>query len=206
MRPEIIAGPIWRARRLAKVRALMGSWLAPPRPPLPWGASSCAKAERETHNRSGNSFMVGVYRMAPPGTEPRALASGPPAAATSRPLADARGRAAGRGEGAQWRSSVHRNERTSAGPSGIINSNSYGQTNLDATHQRASRGAAGAHTGPATGNHHAATARQRARRQPAASAGDQGTGAGGAEPARSGISGRRDRHDAAQRGQRSREL
>ena len=35
--------------------------------------------------------MVGVYRMLPPGTEPRVSASGPPAATTSRPLADARG-------------------------------------------------------------------------------------------------------------------
>src|SRR5579872_3160343 len=58
MRPEIMAGPIWRARRLAKVRALMGSSLPrPPRPPA-CGGSSCAKTAREQHKRIGNSLMA----------------------------------------------------------------------------------------------------------------------------------------------------
>src|SRR5664280_666330 len=63
-RPEMMAGPIWRALRLAKVRVLIGSSLPlPPRPPG-WAGSSCARAASETHNRIGNSFMAGVYRMA----------------------------------------------------------------------------------------------------------------------------------------------
>src|ERR1019366_1149942 len=56
MRPEIMAGPIWRAFRLEKVRALMGSSLPlPPRPPA--GGSSWARAITEQHNRSGNSLI-----------------------------------------------------------------------------------------------------------------------------------------------------
>src|SRR5579863_4265620 len=57
------AGPTLRTRRLAKVRALMGS-SEPPRPrPPPCGGSSCARAASETHNRSGNSLMVAEYSV-----------------------------------------------------------------------------------------------------------------------------------------------
>src|ERR1035437_5469803 len=63
-RPETKAGPIWRARREEKVDSLMGSpEPGPPRPPRPpppaAGGSSCAKADRERHKRSGNSLMDG---------------------------------------------------------------------------------------------------------------------------------------------------
>src|SRR5271157_5281334 len=61
-RPEMNAGPMLRARRLAKVMALMGSWEPAPRCGVPPGPpSSCAKAARERHNRSGNSLMDGEY-------------------------------------------------------------------------------------------------------------------------------------------------
>src|SRR5262249_28747179 len=53
---------ILRARRLANVRALIGSSDPPrPRPPPPWGGSSCAIAAREIHKKSGNSLMVAEY-------------------------------------------------------------------------------------------------------------------------------------------------
>src|ERR1700722_14511474 len=55
-RPEIRAGPIWRARKEAKVRSLMGSWL--PRPPRPAGAgSSWANAATDSNSTSETSFI-----------------------------------------------------------------------------------------------------------------------------------------------------
>src|SRR5580698_8365846 len=70
MRPEIMAGPIERARKALKVRSLIGSWLAPPpRPRPPCAGVSWAKAQSEKHNRSGSVFMRGSISHA---TEHRA--------------------------------------------------------------------------------------------------------------------------------------